>query len=48
MIVQEPPVYVQQPAAPQAYWYYCASAGAYFPSVASCPEPWIPVPASGR
>jgi hypothetical protein len=29
-----------------AYWYYCPSYGAYYPSVASCPETWVPVPAS--
>jgi len=28
------------------YWYYCASYGAYYPNVASCPEAWVPVPAS--
>jgi hypothetical protein len=30
----------------QAYWYYCPSYGAYYPNVASCPEAWVPVPAS--
>lgn len=34
------------PAYPPAYWYYCPSAGAYYPNVPSCPEPWIAVPAS--
>ena len=34
---------LQQPA-PEAYWYYCSSAQAYYPTVASCPEPWIKVP----
>ena len=29
-----------------AYWYYCPSAGAYYPDVQSCPEAWVPVPAS--
>jgi hypothetical protein len=29
-----------------AYWYYCPTYGAYYPNVASCPETWIPVPAS--
>src|SRR5262245_17576032 len=24
------------------YWY-CASYGAYYPGVATCPEPWVPV-----
>ena|SRR6267378_4057770 len=28
-----------------SYWYYCPSYGAYYPSVASCPEPWVTVPA---
>jgi hypothetical protein len=28
------------------YWYYCPSYGAYYPNVASCPEAWVPVPAS--
>lgn len=50
VIVQEPPVYAQQPPAPpaappapQSYWYYCSSAGAYYPSVQTCPEAWIKV-----
>ena len=29
-----------------AYWYYCPSYGAYYPDVDSCPEAWVPVPAS--
>jgi hypothetical protein len=46
VIVQEPPVYIQPPPppAPQAYWYYCPSAQAYYPSVQACPEPWVKVP----
>jgi len=32
----------QQPS--QSYWYYCSSAGAYYPSTPTCPEPWIKVP----
>ena len=39
----EPPVYQQ---APQSYWYYCPSYGAYYPSVQTCPDQWVPVPAS--
>ena len=31
-----------QPA--QSCWYYCASAGAYYPTAPTCPEPWIKVP----
>ena len=38
-----PPAYTDE--AP-AYWYYCPSYGAYYPSVGSCPEAWVPVPAS--
>ncbi len=52
VVVQEPPVYIQQPAptapAPEAYWYYCASAQAYYPTAPSCPEQWIQVPARNR
>src|SRR5919201_3126680 len=52
VVVQEPPVYVQQPAptapsqsqAAEAYWYYCPSAKGYYPSVQTCPEPWVKVP----
>jgi hypothetical protein len=38
--------YPYQPyyAAP-SYWYYCTSYGAYYPSVTSCPEAWVTVPA---
>ncbi len=48
VVVEEPPVYIQQqpatPPAPETYWYYCQSARAYYPSVQSCPEPWIKLP----
>jgi hypothetical protein len=53
-VVQQPTVYVEQkpvppagsaPAAAQQYWYYCESAAGYYPSVESCPEPWVKVPA---
>jgi hypothetical protein len=50
-IQQSPPVYVQPPPAPAppappepAYWYYCPSAGAYYPTAPTCPEPWVRVP----
>lgn len=36
------PAYSYQPPAP-TYWY-CPSYGAYYPTVQSCPEPWVPVP----
>jgi hypothetical protein len=60
VVVQEPPVYVQQPQQPQqaqpqpqvqvspgpadAFWYYCPSSKGYYPSVQTCPEPWVKVP----
>jgi hypothetical protein len=42
-VVAAPPVYVQPES--NGYWYYCRSAGAYYPYVPTCPEPWVPVPA---
>lgn len=30
-----------------SYWYYCPSAGGYYPDVPSCPEPWVPVTPQG-
>jgi len=38
-----PPAYAY-PA--PGYWYYCPSYGTYYPYVTSCPESWVPVPAS--
>ena len=32
-------------AAPE-YWYYCPSYGDYYPNVESCPDAWVPEPAS--
>jgi hypothetical protein len=46
VVVQQPMVYVERPpapAAPSGFWYYCESAGAYYPSVSTCPEPWVQV-----
>jgi hypothetical protein len=40
-----PPVVDEPPVAPPATWYYCTSARAYYPTVATCAEPWVPVPA---
>jgi hypothetical protein len=43
------PVYEDAPdatppaPAPPSYWYYCPSAGGYYPYVQQCPEPWVPV-----
>ena len=46
VVVQPPQVYVQQapPPAPPSDWYYCKSAGEYYPQTQNCPEPWIRVP----
>lgn len=51
VVIEQPPVYVEQPAAPPpaspappAYWYYCTSAKAYYPSVQTCSEDWVKVP----
>jgi Ni/Co efflux regulator RcnB len=30
-------------AVPPSYWYYCPSAGTYYPYVTSCWDPWVPV-----
>jgi len=41
-----PPVYVEQaqPATmTEPVWYYCRSAGAYYPAARSCAENWLPV-----
>ena len=38
------PGYAYSAPAP-SYWYYCQSAGGYYPDVPSCAEPWVPVPA---
>ena len=48
VVVQEAPVYVQQPVAtpapaPEQYWHYCESAKGYYPTVPNCPEQWIKV-----
>jgi len=45
VIVREQPVYIERESASSpSYWYYCESAGAYYPSVPTCPEPWVKVP----
>ncbi len=47
VIVEKRTVYVERPAsaAPAgSWWYYCESAGGYYPDVASCPEGWVKVP----
>jgi hypothetical protein len=36
-----PPVYIEQGQDPANFlWYYCQSAGAYYPYVGECPEGW--------
>jgi hypothetical protein len=47
VVQQQPTVYVEQPAAPQAqpqqpagYWYYCNDSRAYYPYVKDCASPW--------
>jgi len=42
-----PQSYVEQAPAQQSQgvWYYCSSAGGYYPYVKQCPETWQQVPA---
>jgi hypothetical protein len=51
----QPPVVYVQPApvyapsvvpAVQQYWYFCPTANAYYPYVATCPGGWQPVPST--
>ena len=39
----DPPEYIERDQ-PAGYWYYCESAGDYYPRVSSCAEPWVKVP----
>ncbi len=39
VIAPPAPVYAQR----QDYWYYCAQAGGYYPSVPSCPAGWMKI-----
>jgi len=39
----QPRTYVEREPAPQAYWYYCRDAGAYYPYVKHCPGGWAQV-----
>ena len=45
--VAEPPTYIgrepQPQSTPPGFWYYCQSAGGYYPAVQSCPESWLRV-----
>jgi hypothetical protein len=45
-VVVQSPIYVPPPPPPApAYWYFCPSYNAYYPSVPACPQAWVPVPA---
>ena len=47
VIIEPTPVYVERPPV-GGFWYYCQSAGRYYPTVATCLEPWVQVvPRSG-
>jgi len=39
-----PPAPAAQSQTVEAYWYYCPSSKGYYPSVPTCPEPWVKVP----
>jgi hypothetical protein len=40
--VEEPVTYVEQPRPGQVF-YFCPDSRAYYPSVTSCPSPWLKV-----
>ncbi|MGH2899005.1 MAG: hypothetical protein ACRDMZ_10060, partial [Solirubrobacteraceae bacterium] len=45
VVQQPPPQYVERPSpTPSGDWYYCPSARGYYPSVPSCPQPWVMIP----
>ena len=50
VVMEQPQMYIQQQAPPSpapakaGFWYYCASAGEFYPKVGSCSENWIKVP----
>lgn len=54
IVVQQPaPVYIEREPAPppppaESYWYYCPSRRGYYPTVDTCPEPWLKVAAETR
>jgi hypothetical protein len=45
VIIQEPPVYLQQEPhqEEQGYWYYCRDSQTYYPYVKECPTGWMKV-----
>jgi hypothetical protein len=49
VVQRSEPVYIQQtpplgPVPEQQFWYYCSSAGGYYPTVPNCAEEWVRVP----
>lgn len=45
-VLVTPPVGMAPPAPPTPWWYYCESAGGYYPYVPSCPGGWVQKPAT--
>jgi len=43
VVVEPPPVYMEQQPLTPGYWYYCRSSNNYYPYVSQCPGGWIPV-----
>ena len=43
IVQQSPPVYIQQEAPAQQYWYYCENPKGYYPYVQQCPAGWLKV-----
>jgi len=43
VVVESPPVYVEQQPATPGYWYYCQNPNGYYPYVSQCPGGWTPV-----
>ena len=49
VVQRSEPVYIQQtpppvpPAPEQQFWYYCQSAGGFYPTVPNCSEEWVKV-----
>jgi hypothetical protein len=42
VVIEQPPVFVQQPD-PPAYWYYCQDPQGYYPYVPQCATGWMQV-----
>ncbi len=42
VIIQSPPVYIQN-SAPTGTWYYCPDPAGYYPDVKECPSGWMTV-----